>query len=183
MSEILKVSEDGLYRVRLVVDEDCETPREPDSLSHVVTVPSSRYVNVDKTGGPLGDGWDRIKDRPDAMDLFERWARTFHGAITLRDTPERGANAIWYLMPDHDATDPADYLECERRVYREWAEGEAYGYVIEEQVTRYRITGDDPVSTWEPDSGESGGWGLIGFDYARTTALDAFDQFINSQEK
>lgn len=180
MSEILKVSDDGRFRVRLVADEDCESPRESDSLSHVVTVPHSHYRNVDKSGGPLGDGWDRIKDQTNAMDLFERWARIFHGAVTLRDTPERGADAIWYLMPDNDASDPAAYLECELRDYRLWAEGDTYGCVIEKTVTYVEVEGDRSLDQWEGVGDDL--WGLIGFEYARDTALAAFEAYLKSEE-
>lgn len=175
MSEILKTSDNGAFRIRLMADPDCESPRKADHLSHVVSVPNSRYLMVDSTGGPLEDGWDRIKDRSDAMDLFERWARIFHGAVTLRDTPPHGASAVWYLMPGSDAKDPAAYLECERRDYRLWAEGETYGYVIEQSVTYAEVGGDRTVSQWET---VDGGWGLIGFEYAQETALTAWNSHI-----
>jgi hypothetical protein len=177
MSEILRTTDDGRFRVRLVQDEDCDNPRNSDSLSHVVTVPDREYANIDKTGGPLEDGWDRIKDRPDAMDLFERWAQAFFGAITLRDTPSRGASAIWYLLPGNDAADPAEYLECERRVYREWAEGETYGYVIERSVKWDRRDGDGEYTTWSP---VEDCWGYIGYTYATETALSELAAYIES---
>lgn len=166
---VIGTSADGKFRVRLVSDEECESPRWPGTLPHVVTVPNSRYVDVDKDGGPLGDGWDRIKRRDDAMDVFERWARIFHGAFTLRDTPERGASAVWYLMPTdtEDMDDPAAFLREEARTYRQWADGETYGYVVEELTGWTRKDGAGDRDTWEElDSC----YGHIGYDFAKETA-------------
>lgn len=180
-NDVVKVSDEGRFRVRLVGDEDCQTPRESDSLSHVVTVPTFRYQNVDKTGGPLADGWDRIKHRPDAMDLFERWARIFHGAVTLRDTPAgAGASAVWYVLPGEEyPNDPTAYLECEARAYRQWADGETYGWITEE--IKFWTDGDGgTLATWEEvDSC----WGLIGYDYARTAALEELAHLVKDKAK
>jgi hypothetical protein len=181
MSQILNVSDDGQLRVRLVTDHDCPNPRrENDCLGHAVTVPSRDYVDVDKNAGPLAEGWDRIKDRPDAMDLFERWARAFHGAMTLRDIPERGASAVWYILPGTDATDPAEYLKGEAQVYREWAAGETYGYVIEESVSYVEVGGDRSRDDWE-EVEDGSLYGLIGFTHARDTALAALEEHITTR--
>jgi len=178
MNEILKVSDDGRFRVRLVNDEDCESPRShADGVIHVVTLPHSRYRNVDEAEGPLSEGWDRIKGHPDAVGIFERWAQIFHGAVTLFDTPSTGADAIWYILPEQfgEVSDPAKALKEERDEYREWAAGETYGYIIEGSAKWDRRDGVGELTTWgEVDSS----YGYIGFDYARETALAALDQHV-----
>jgi hypothetical protein len=98
------VSDDGKLRVRLVADVACDNPREMTALSdqvvHVVTVPDSNYLDVAGSRGPLAEGWDRIKDEnPDAVEVFERWALIFHGAVTLYESPSTGPTRVWYVLP------------------------------------------------------------------------------------
>lgn len=183
MSETLKVSDDGRFRVRLEVQEGPANPRqEYDHLSHVITVDTlrGRYYDVDKESGPLGDGWDRIKGHNHRVEIFERWARETHGAAVLHDSPGEGAEAIWYLMPDQfgEVSDPGEYLASERDEYRAWAAGEVYGYIIEQSATwTPKDGGDEEIVTWgRVDSC----WGYIGYDYAKGAALEEFERYIKA---
>lgn len=181
---ILKVTDDGKYRVRLVSDEDCQSPRLLDTEAHAVTVKHRHYADVNGSRGPLADGWDRLSEysTDHQTAIFQRWAKIFHGATVLEDAPERGPVAVWYTMPDTNATDPAAYLECEARVYRQWADGETYGYVIEKLIN-WNMISDDGKHTrtsaeWErEDDADADGWGLIGFEHARETAIDALNNW------
>lgn len=179
----------GDLRVRLVHDPDPCNPRtEFNQLAHVVTVPHRQYADVDKDGGPLTDGWQRLLDRypvNSAVAMFERWARIFHSASTLHDAPHEGAVAVWYLLPAEiereGITDPLRCLDGEREEYRAWAEGDVHGYVIEERVTWVPA---DPIrhplgslDTWvQVDSC----WGFYGHGYAEDEARAAFAEHTGS---
>lgn len=165
-------------RLRLVVDEYPANPRgEFEQLTNVVTVPSREYADIDADGGPLADGWVYFMQRhndSDAVELFERWARVFHGAVTLYDTPYRGPNSVWYLTADdqREVPDPMACIRGERDEYRAWAEGDVYGYVIEREVTWRRT--DVPsveMTTWE--LGDSC-YGFYGYEYAVEAAREAW---------
>lgn len=179
--EIIATSEDKRYRVCLEIDEDSSNPREEyDQIVYAVTVPNSRCDDIAEAG-PLVDGWDRIKDRPDAVELFERWARIFHGAVALYDTPHEGPSAVWYIMPDgiKEVGDPKAVLAAIRDEYRSWASGDVYGYVIEEAVDWRRADGrDGDKSTWEV---VNDCWGLVGYEYAEKEARREFAEFLKDK--
>ena len=181
MSDILKVSEDGNHRVRLESDADssaCNPRTSQDNLCHVVTQRGTRFIDVDKTGGPLSDGWNRLKDHDYdyAVEVFTRWARTFHGVVTLDDRPHDGANAVWYMLPAQftETTDPAAYMKCERDEYRAWAAGEVYGYIIEHAAKWDRRDGEGELTTWGQ---VEDCWGYIGYEYAKQSALSEFERY------
>lgn len=184
MSEIIETA--GNYRVRLEIQQDSGSfnPREDyDHVTYAVTVPHSRYMDV-VGAGPLADGWDRIKDRyaeAQAVAIFERWARTFHGATTLFHSPHVGPNSVWYILPEQIKEiggTPEEALKAEIQEYQAWAEGEVYGYIIEKSVTWVRK--DDPngdeLTTWEE---EESCWGLIGRKWAEEATQDAFAAYKN----
>lgn len=187
MSETLKVSEDGRFRVRLMDDMDCENPRkaipQADQVVHVVTVPNPGYFEVSGSQGPLAWGWDRIKhENPDAAKIFERWARIFHGAVTLYEFPSMAAARVWYMVPAQfgEVPDPAAALKEEAREYRAWADGETYGYVIERAVKWDRRDGAGEMITWGEAGDDGSLWGLIGYKYAHETALTAFAEYLKT---
>lgn len=184
MNEILE--QRGDLRVRLVVDQDAGNPREEyDHLANVVTVPSREYLPVDKDGGPLADAWTELTNRyrwSDAVEIFERYARIYHGAVTLYDTPPRDANAVWYLMPEvaQETTDPEALLKAERDEYRAWAEGSVYGYIIERRTKWNRADGTPgEMETWEH---EDSLWGLLGYEYAEQTAREDFAGYVRDAQ-
>lgn len=176
MNEILETA--GQFRVRLEVDQDPQNPRKDyDHLCHVITVPGSRYINVEPNGGPLQDGWDRIKERSDPVEVFTRWARIFHGAVVEYHTPNEGANSIWYLMPEQfsEVPDPKKCIEAEIAEYQNWCDGEVYGYIIEKSVDWVRKDNpEETASTWEE---VESCWGYIGYEYAKESALAEFGPY------
>lgn len=183
MDEILETA--GPYRVGLEADQDARNPRrEFDHLCHVLTVPHSHYIDVDDDGGPLQEGWDRIKNRTDAVDVFTRWARIFHGAVVDYHTPERGPVSVWYLLPEQfsEVPDPLACIKAEIEEYQNWADGEVYGYIIEEAVDWVRKDNEDEeMSTWEQvDDGSC--WGFFGYKYAKESALEAFAPYREKAE-
>lgn len=183
MTGILETA--GQYRVRLEIDQSPENPRTwQDNLCHVITVPDRHYADVDADGGPLQDGWNRIKDRDDADEVFTRWARIFHGAVVDFHTPARGPKSIWYLTPDGiaEVPDPEKHIRGEIEEYQNWADGEVYVYIIEKAVDWKRTDDEDEtMTTWEPvEDGTCGH--LIGYKYAEETALEEFAPYKKEPE-
>jgi hypothetical protein len=190
MTDTIETSDDGRYRVRLMPDPEPSNPRtEFDQLTHVITLPTHQYIDVDRDGGPLEDGWERIMGHPDAVEIFTRWARIFHGAVVEYHAPHDGAEALWYLMPDGIAQvpDPVAAIRGEIDEYMAWARGEVYGYVIEKAVTWQPVDPGDDVTlpdehtSWvEVNDGSC--WGLIGYDYAETEAREQFAAFLEDKQ-
>ncbi|MFE7124058.1 hypothetical protein [Streptomyces sp. NPDC057617] len=178
MHDIIDTTEDGRFRVRLVQDEDAINPREDfDHLAHVITIDTHLgwCAPVDTDGGPLADAWDRVSwNRWKGVDTFTRWARIFHNAIVIESRPERGAVSLWYLMGE-DAEDlgilPEAYLDAERAEYQAWADGEVYGYIVEEAVDWVRA--DDATETRTKWEEVDSCYGHYGFEWAASAARDA----------
>ncbi|OII68301.1 hypothetical protein [Streptomyces sp. CC77] len=177
MTNVIATSTDGRFRVRLVHDECATNPREDfDHLAHVITIDThlGYYAPVDKDGGPLAEAWDRVSwNRWQGVEIFTRWARIFHNAIVIESRPERGPVSLWYLLRE-DAEDlgmlPEAYLDAERAEYEAWAEGDVYGYIVEEAVDWLRADADEAMTTWEEvDSC----WGHYGYDWAADAARAA----------
>ncbi|MFF4701068.1 hypothetical protein [Streptomyces chattanoogensis] len=179
MDNIIATTTDNRFRVRLVPDEYAGNPREDfDHLAHVITIDThlGQYAHIDKDGGPLAEAWDRVSwNRWRGVEIFTRWARIFHGAIVIESRPARGPVSLWYLLRE-DAEDlgmlPEAYLDAERTEYEAWAEGDVYGYIVEEAVDWLRADADDTMSTWEEvDSC----WGHYGYGWAAAQARAALE--------
>ncbi|MFF7953916.1 hypothetical protein [Streptomyces griseorubiginosus] len=189
MTEIIETSDDGRYRLRLEPDTDAQNPRAMyDHLTHVITLPDKHYADVDKDGGgPLEDGWNQFKHRDNAVELFTRWARVFHGAVVTEDQTHDGPSTIWYLMPEGiaEVNDPKEYIRSEIAEYRAWARGEVYGHIIEKAVTWEPVPdGDEDVilgarTTWEEVT-DGSCWGLITYEWAEQEAKDQFTAYLES---
>ncbi|WP_329793864.1 hypothetical protein V1227_18815 [Lentzea sp. DG1S-22] len=154
------------FRYRIEHDEYAENPRKSGgTLTNVVTVLRRNYVPVDDDFGPLSDTWRRLAYRyssPLAMRIFERYAQTIHGAVTLVDRPSDGAWAIWYVMPNKvwwwmaatrnnpelRQSEGLHLLKSERDEYRNWAYNLAVRYVIEKRTTWTNPDHGDR-DTWE----------------------------------
>lgn len=195
--EIIKTN--GAVRVIVDVDPDQINPRtDYDHVAHVATVPGSKYIDVDPDAGPLADGWDRVKDLDNGVELFTRWARIFHGAHVMEHAPYQGANSVWYLMPDDfkevsgDSSKFTDeeirdaFILSEIGEYQAWAEGEVYGWKIQVQQKWQHVNdgnpeNDDTMTTWE-DIEDQSDCGLYGYEYAAKQAGDAFDAFTRDKK-
>lgn len=182
MSEIIETTADGRYRVRLVADEDAVDPRRNYGyITHVITQKSSYYRDVDPDGGPLQYGWDYYSTRPGSEALFIRWARIFHGAVVTEHNPGRGPASLWYLMPTGlaEVTDPEARLRGDIAEYQSWADGEVYGYIVEEAADWVRKDGEPgSMTTWDTVEDL---WGLIGFEFAQESARTALDNHVKGK--
>lgn len=182
---IIETSQDGRFRVRLVVDTNPVNPRKDrENLAHVITPTQSRYLPVDEDGGPLQHGWDHFSMRPDSEALFTRWARIYHGAAVVEHRPAQGAWSLWYLTADDVADagipDPEACIREEIAEYQAWADGEVFGYVIEKAVQWGRRDGQEgSMTTWDHVDSL---WGLVGYEYAEQAAKEEFESFLNSKE-
>lgn len=184
----------GEYRLVLKQDTDASSPREDQdcNLANVITHKGQRCLDVDEDGGPLEEGWRRIESRyVNAVPVFARWARTFHGATVIEQWPYGGARSIWYVMPEKlaETTVPAEkIIEEEVEEYRKWVDGEVYGYVIEKNVTRIPKDAedredpdlDDETTEWEH---VESCWGHIGREYAEEAAREAFAPYVEEAGK
>ncbi|MER7111231.1 hypothetical protein [Streptomyces sp. NPDC000229] len=180
MSDVLATTDDGRFRVRLVLDEHPTNPRNDDeTLVHVITIDThlGQYHPVDKDGGPLAAEWERLKwDRWEGVDRFTRYVATEHGGIVLESAPERGPRSLWYMTGEEILALDAGllsegYIEAEMQEYEAWATGDVWGFIVEERVGWTRD--DDPdqfMETWEP---VDDCFGFYGKPYARSQAREA----------
>ncbi len=200
MSYEIVVDETETHRVKLVLDDDSSdmNPRTnfDGIVTGVVTIPTSRYAEIQDPTGTLDDAWYRLVGaRPyyegryaprDAVAIFERYVRLL-GGVSEYDSPHDGPPAIWYVLPEYmesvgfrpeDITEEKmrEALEGERKEYRAWAEGDVWGIVVERKVTWQRVGSDDGpfagirrahMDTWEEVESV---WGYIGQEYAEEEA-------------
>lgn len=177
----------GDLRVRLEIQQDSHmyNPRtnQDCNLTNVITPRGQRYIDVDKDGGPLAEGWDRIHDRyVDAVPVLSRWARIFHGIEVFEDRPHDGAWSLWYVTPGklaEVAVSARAVVEAEIAEYRDWTAGEVYAYVIERAKVWTAADGEQ-MTTWETE--DSCG-GYIGRAYAEQTAREEFAAYRKGEGK
>jgi hypothetical protein len=187
MSDVVETA--GKYRVRAVMMQDSAefNPRSNQdcNLANVITPEGQRYIDVDEDGGPLAENWDRVAERDDAVEVFTRWARVFHGITVIEDRPHDGARSLWYVTPENlkETTLTADkVVEAEIEEYRRWAEGEVYGWVVEKDVTRIP---KDPEDAGDPDIDDESRawehvdscWGYIGRENVEDAAREGLSQY------
>ena len=147
----------GTSRLRVVFDQDALDPRKDwdTMLTGFVKIDGrgdSRRGDVEPVHEapiPIAEAHDRFYgdtalSRWAAQLLTERWAWVFHGLHIEYDSEHGG---YWFVDRDSWAEGwdaPADgftlehqaeIIEGERETYRQWAEGEVYGVILERQVT------------------------------------------------
>jgi hypothetical protein len=178
--DVLATTDDGRFRVRLVRDEHAENPRnDGETLVHVITIDThlGQYHPVDKDGGPLAGAWERLKwNRWTGVDIFTRYVSIMHGGIVLESSPERGPRSLWYVTGEEArAIDGGllteGYVEAEMQEYEAWAEGDVWGFIVEERVGWTRD--DDPDESMETWEHVDSCFGFYGKPYARSQAREA----------
>jgi len=167
-SEVLETSNDGRFRVRLVLDEFADEPYDDGAspllrleyrhgyrAEHVMT--GSRPADADGCVEAAAERWGTD------FELLEKYLRAYHGATKV-ETWHSGD--YWYVTYD-----PAAWREwagapegsADMSEYRAWCEGDVWGYVVDKRVT------------W--DAGDSC-WGFYGRagangEYLEQTAREA----------
>jgi hypothetical protein len=191
---------DGVtYRVYLVQDQDCESPRESgDSNAGVIATRTNRNCDWPAEDGDTVTA-DELRDAIEdhSFRVVARWLRIFHGAsvvLPLYSTGQEGrptagskdetpaAGNYVGVTFDQPSTRRATGVELadmdialsvDVDEFSTWAVGEVYGYVIE----RVKHDESDPLGV---DISDHAGWehvdscwGFIGYEYARSAAIGA----------
>jgi hypothetical protein len=195
--EILKTSDDGKYRVKLILDEYADEPYD-DGQSPLLRIRTGHYGDVRDvehvmaTGRPTTSD-DRIESaayqwgNPGSGNFrkFEKYLRAYYGT---REIETWHSGDYWFIT--YDTAEWRDYIGwtaenadrmpdhlVDASEYKAWCEGECYGYVIEEN-TLWRKDGDpdDTMESWEE---VDDCWGFYG-SYATEAALEEFGAYLAS---
>lgn len=158
--EILETSDDGRFRVKLVLDEYPDEPYD-DGQSPLLRIDTHGYghrgEHIMATGRPLDDD-DAVENAihhwatcPADSDwqLFEKYLRAYFGVTTI-ETWHSGS--YWYVTYD-----PARWREwagtpegsVDMSEYRAWCEGDVWGWVVEKNVTWHTEDDFPDMATWE----------------------------------
>lgn len=188
--ETLETSENGRFRVRLVLDE---YPDEPYDCSQSPLIRLDYRYSWKAEHIQIGDrptNADTYVEEALArwgsdFDLLEKYLRAYHG-VTKVETWHSGS--YWYITYDSAAwrewcgarEGGADMSE-----YRAWCEGDVWGWVVEKNVTWTTDDDYDDMATWETvDSC----WGYYGSDgangeYLKSCALEALAGAVEDASK
>jgi hypothetical protein len=192
--EILKTSDDGKFRVRLVLDESPDEPYD-DGQSPLLRIDVGSYGNVLRadhvmaTGRPTNDDAQieaaAIQWGSPSGDVFERYFEKYLRAyFGTREIETWYSGSYWYITYDTaawreyigfepDAETPHPLVNMDE--YRAWCEGDCWYYVVEKNVLwRKDENPDEMMESWEHVDSCGGYYG----DYAKEAALEAFDSEI-----
>lgn len=183
--EILKVSDDGKYRVKLVLDEDAFEPYD-DGQSPLLRLEWSGYryraEHVMATGRPT-DHDERIEEAASKwgseLEKFEKYLRAFYGAsqVIIDTSTSQGMTYITYDTAEWREHVGAPLNSVNMDEYLAYCVGDCWGYVIEKNEL-WRKDGD-PDETMESWEHVDSCWGFYG-DYSREAALEEFGSFLDS---
>lgn len=109
-------------------------------------------------------------------EQFARHIQMFRGCVAMVDGSD-----IWYTTKPEEFTEPRAALASFCDEYTAWANGEVYGYAIQERCLWKTNTIAGPREHWEWETHDSC-WGFIGYDYAEQTAREEFKAFIENKE-
>ncbi len=169
------IEEAGDFRVRVVCDES--QSEFPDFVQSAVISMNDRYQSFNDThglGALVRREWsERLRD----FDVIERWLKISHGVRAVSTVDTRDATYLVLLTEDAQSYygTPADLVqECadgDATIFSQWAEGDIYGYIVEERATWRREGGDEEtMETWEEVDSL---WDIYGHDHAEAEAREA----------
>lgn len=176
------IEERGDYRVRVEYDSD-SADEFPDWIQSAVIPMSDRSLSYNDDYGYtdlIRGKWSHRRS-----EVIDRWLRIFHDVRAVTQVSLRAGDYLVLLTEvarKYYGT-PDDHLqECvdgDAEAFRQWAEGEVYGYVIEERASWRRVGGDpgDTMDTWEIVDSL---WGLYGSEYAEQEAREALSAMVTS---
>lgn len=194
MSETLETTEDGRFRVVLEQDTDSGVP-EGGSAGHVyrcergtVDLLGTDY-DTDREAGSIRHAMvDALSRFGRDWDLVTRYLRMWHDVVAL-DYLSRDYGEIVGIVTRDLAESwgcDVDTVTPELTEWEAWADGDVYGYVIEERVALsghtstgrgYRLERE----CWETvDYDDSALWGLYGREYAEEAAREAWGHFLDT---
>lgn len=181
---------EGRYRIRLVPDEDAQEPWG-DYMSPVLRLEYRggwwRGEHIDGSSRPRGND-NRIEEAisrwgapsGDSWKLFERYLRAFHGVTQVEYW--HSGSYYWYISYDsiawrEYAGAPPGSASLDE--YKAWAEGDCWGWMIEQNVAWHTEDDFPDHDSWEHvDSC----WGYFG-DYAREAALEHWEAFMRDKRE
>lgn len=201
------IEEQGDWRVRLELDPDPQQP-DWDGQAFVLQVNGDPWsydrvepANDNSDSDTFVDAWNRFAERysrADTLEIFERYVRIFHGTKSLVTwnlgiTREYGYVAFdtaalreeWGIQEDYWTEHPETLAQSTLDEWRNWAEGDVYGYVVEKKDHWIKTKRDDERDyvegfDWvERDSC----WGFSGREYAEQAAREAFKNALPSWMK
>lgn len=197
MNETIPITDN--YRLLVEYDSDVENPRlNWDHLTGFVTVGRHDYLAV----APVHDDTAQISRahtlfdsgicHVDTHEVVSRWARIFHNMHVEYDYRYRGywfvdpagLNANWpELTGEESFQKQAEVIEQERETYRQWAEGEVFGVMLEKRTLWGKLSDDGSTllqgdgtttETWETVDSLWGNY--LGDSYtAEQVALEHFN--------
>jgi len=189
-----QTTEQGLYRVRVEVDQDASMcdPRDNDNLGVIVALRHRQYIWPQEDGAAVNAPTvvDAILDR--GFQTVSRWLRVAHGVPVVLPLHIGGGNrdvlsvgradevigaedyaGVIYARESEGMTSEhvEQVLRAELTEYASWCEGEVYGYVVERST-------DDDGEVW----GEvTSCWGHIGQEWAEQAAREALAEAVSSE--
>jgi hypothetical protein len=195
MSEIIQLTETA--RLCIVQDESRENPRKGWAMvtgfAKVRGRGDSRIADVEPVHhwAELDEAIGRLLE---VEEQVPRWARIFHGMHVEYDSEHGG---FWFVDPQQMAENwpgpdypegrskleqEAEVIRQEQETYRQWADGEVYGVILERGVlVETKRTHADGSVTYERDDeaweGVESLWGCyLDDDYtAQVVADEHFD--------
>lgn len=190
--EVVETSDDGKLRVILRPDHDAERPSDNGDwwTSSVLTYTGgNRWTGAGKMEAERDPedrlaAWQHFHESyapttPDADDAFIRYMRIFHGIEVFEEAwgSERTRALVWLEPAERERvgipdTYPArDVIELEVQEHNRWADGEVYGYTVQQLVTWSTDADLEDRDAWEDT--EDSCWGFIGYEYAEEQAREA----------
>jgi hypothetical protein len=165
-----------------------------------------RYVEVESANDNSGsdtfvDAWQRFAglwSRSFTLEVFERYVRIFHGTKSLVTwnlgiTREYGyvvfdtaaLRELWDITDEYADNHPGTLTQATLDEWRNWAEGEVYGYIVEKKEFWSKMYDqpnrpDEAGFDWEEvDSC----WGLSGRECAEEAAKEALKDAMPAPRK
>jgi hypothetical protein len=200
MSEYLDIVEerDG-YRVRLEYDDSPEQPYD-DGATPIFTVERSGYGRsveaFNKQAEPYVSAVAEILDRFD-LETLERFVKIFYGAIKLDSFWSDGIRGHYVAFDTEEWREkvgaPVESLAKENYLseVQAWAEGDVYGYLVEEYDAE-TDTWEEALETGIVSDGKGGWrkfsmpvavWGFYGREWAEQAAREALTDHIEHASK
>lgn len=208
--DVLETTEDGRHRVILMQDEDCSSPIDTDAwLTSLIVLGWDRGGDYYGAGEVIHDPKNRAEtlrhfvtrywgsEKDAGIEMFKRYMRLMQGIEVREVNLVRGYRAedtaLAWVEPSEVERQGGGYtagidagIDIEVGEYNRWAEGDCWGYQVqelgvEERVfypadTSKEVTRSKGVETWR-DTDESC-WGFIGREYAEQEAHDALSHVV-----
>jgi hypothetical protein len=193
------IEEIGDYRVRLVADADPFKP-DWDGQAFVLQVNGDPWsydrvesANDNSDSDTFVDAWNHFAEgysRAETLEVFERYVRIFHGTKSLVTwnlgiTREYGYVVFdtaalreeWDITDEYADNHPGTLAQATLDEWRNWAEGDVYGYIVEKkefwskEYARYGVVYQTEEG-WDWEEVDSC-WGFSGREYAEQAAKEA----------